>query len=97
MLDIPVNVDHEAFEENSHKFIIVEDVPVLERIIGQLIRELLDGEAMLAEAAYGVVGVVDHVGRRVRTQEVVYVIRNRHDLLDLSVLLALHVRRTAQT
>ena len=95
MLDIAQNFAHEAFNENPHELIIVEDVTEPERTLGQLVRVLLDGESMLAEAVHAVFGVVNHIGRCVRTQEVVYGLRLRRDLLAPDAPMTSRVFRTA--
>ena len=95
VLEIPANVVRETFDKNSHKFIIVEDVAAFERTLGQLVRVLFDGDTILKEVAHGVSGVVDHFGRRVRTQEMVYGLRVRRDLLALSAPMASCVLRTS--
>ena len=65
------NVFVEIFDENTHDFIFVEDVSALQRTLGQLVDVLLDSIAVLAQAADGLMGLVDCVLRGVRTKEIV--------------------------
>ena len=95
MQDIPANFVRVAFEENSHEFIIVEDVTLLERALNQLVGVLLDSETMLAKEVHCDISVVDHVGRHVRIQEVVCGLRARRDLLALGSTMTSRALRTA--
>ena len=95
MLEITVDFVHEFFDEDAHEFIFVEDVAALERTLDQFICALSDGKAMLAKVSHGIFGVVDHIGRRVRTQEVVHDYRFTRDLLALNASMASCVLRTA--
>ena len=83
VLDISADVIREALDKYAHELIVVEDIAVLQCTLDQLVRVLLNAEAVLAYASSRAPHFVDNVGCLIRAQQIVYDLQVRRNLLFL--------------
>ena len=97
ILEIPVNIVREAFDEYFHELVIVENVGAHQRTFDQFVSLLLAAEQMLSYAKSRIFCFFHDDGHLLRVQQAVYSLQIRHDLLFLRATVPVFVLRAVWT